>query len=190
VIWRFFGSVVVVLLVVYRAANKLTAAGADFTKFMTCFISIAAVLGMLGYMIFVLYVGLFGATNDQAKGLLGAPLVNVGLPVAVVASLALVTLLPLTTTSNEPLEFKGLGLEIKGPAAQIVLWAMCFIVIVGGMVAVATLGPKHSESASNNSHEEKQVSTSWSSGLNLLPFGVAGRTAATVKFLPRFSLSP
>jgi hypothetical protein len=119
----------------------------NFTKFMTCFVSIAAVLGMLVYMALVLYIAVFGAQTEQLKGILSAPLVNVGLPVAVVASLALVALLPLTTTSTEPLEIEGLGLTIKGPAAQIVLWAMCFVVIIGGMVAVSALSSKESKAA-------------------------------------------
>jgi hypothetical protein len=147
VVWLFIGLVVAALLVVYGAANKLNPAKTDFTRFMTCFISIVAVLGMLVYMTLVLYITLFRAEQESLKGILSAPLLNVGLPVAVVASLALVTLLPLTTASNEPLELKGLGLEIKGPAAQIVLWAMCFVVIMGGMVAAAALSPKHSEGA-------------------------------------------
>jgi hypothetical protein len=59
-------------------------------------------------------------------------------PVAAVASLALVTLLPLTTSSSEPLKLKGLTVEVEGPAAQIILWVMCFIAIV----AAAAIGPK------------------------------------------------
>jgi hypothetical protein len=138
----FFLLAVVGLIGVSLLASCLKPITSNFTVFMSYFISIAAVLGMLVYTTLVFYVALFGAQSTQLMGLLGAPLVSVGLPVAVVASLALVTLLPLTTTSNEPLEIVGLSLKIKGPAAQIVLWAMCFVVIIGGMVAAAALGPK------------------------------------------------
>jgi hypothetical protein len=76
--------------------------------------------------------------------LLVSPLLSVGVPISVVASLALVTLLPIVSlsTSTPPtpsasptLSIEGLGFKLVGPAAQIVLWAMCFILILGGSVA-------------------------------------------------------
>jgi hypothetical protein len=138
----FFLLAIVGSIGVYLLASGLRLIASEFTAFMSYFISIAAALAMLAYATLVFYVALFGAPSDPLRGLFNAPLVTVGLPTAIVASMALVTLLPLTTSSNEPLEIDGLSLKIKGPAAQIVLWAMCFIVILGGMVAAAALGPR------------------------------------------------
>jgi hypothetical protein len=57
-------------------------------------------------------------------------------PFAGYAALALVLLLE--WRSSDPIEFKALGFEFKGPAAPIVLWVLCFLAIV---VAIAVTWP-------------------------------------------------
>ena len=140
----FFALIILGLFGSYYEANRLKAIETDFQTFMGYFISILTVVGMLIYMVIVLYLGLFagGFAGQTNSGFLSAPLVFVGVPVAAVASLALVTLLPLTTSSSEPLKLKGLSVEVEGPAAQIILWVMCFIAIIAGIVAAAAIGPK------------------------------------------------
>ena len=51
----------------------------------------------------------------------------VGLPMAAIAAFVLVAYLQ--QRSGEGVRFKGLGFEFEGPSGQVVLWAICFIVI-------------------------------------------------------------
>jgi hypothetical protein len=57
-------------------------------------------------------------------------------PFAGYASLALVWLLE--SLSGQPIEFKAIGFEFKGPAAPIVMWVLCFLAIV---VAIGVTWP-------------------------------------------------
>ena len=52
----------------------------------------------------------------------------IGLPMAALASFVIVVFLK--QTSEQPIEFEGLGFKFKGPSGEVVLWLMCFIGIV------------------------------------------------------------
>lgn len=54
----------------------------------------------------------------------------VGLPVAAVFALLLV--LGLQQASG-PIKFEGLGFKFEGSAGQVVLWAVCFLVMAGAI---------------------------------------------------------
>jgi hypothetical protein len=58
---------------------------------------------------------------------------TVGLPSAALASLCLVMFLEQT---SGPIEFEGLGLKFKGASGPVVLWAFCFLAIVGAIKLV------------------------------------------------------
>jgi hypothetical protein len=49
----------------------------------------------------------------------------IGLPMAGLASFVIVVFLK--QTSEQPIEFEGLGFKFKGPSGEVVLWLMCFI---------------------------------------------------------------
>jgi hypothetical protein len=145
---RLGGFLIIYVAVVICAcfgANRLKPITNSFSSFMTVLITILAALGMLVYMAVVFYFALFNSRipgQDPSSGIFAMPLVTIGVPAAMVASLALVTVLPLTMAATEPLSLKGLGIEIKGPAAQIVLWALCFVVIIAGIAALAQVESK------------------------------------------------
>jgi hypothetical protein len=54
----------------------------------------------------------------------------VGLPFGFIAAFAVVALL---RQPNKEIEFKGLGLEFKGAAGEVVLWLFCFSAITGAI---------------------------------------------------------
>jgi len=61
-------------------------------------------------------------------------------PFAGYAALALVWLLE--SLSGEPIEFKAIGFEFKGPAAPIIMWVLCFLAIVAAIAATWPLTSK------------------------------------------------
>lgn len=61
--------------------------------------------------------------QQHFAGIVSVPLASIG---------ALCVVLVLRSTEG-PMEFQGLGFKFKGAAGPIVLWAMCFIVIVIGI---------------------------------------------------------
>jgi hypothetical protein len=141
----FFIFYVAVVICACFGANHLKPIKNSFPDFMTVLITILAALGMLIYMAVLFYFEVFNGRipgQDPSSGIFAKPLVSIGVPSAMVASLALVTVLPLTIGATEPLSLKGLGIEIKGPAAQIVLWALCFVVIIVGIAALAQVESK------------------------------------------------
>jgi hypothetical protein len=56
--------------------------------------------------------------------------VIIGLPFAFIASFIVVALF---RQGDSPIEFKGLGLEFKGAAGEIILWLLCFVAISGAI---------------------------------------------------------
>jgi hypothetical protein len=54
----------------------------------------------------------------------------VSVPLACIGALCVVLVL---RSTEGPMEFEGLGFKFKGAAGPVVLWAMCFIVIVLGI---------------------------------------------------------
>jgi hypothetical protein len=75
------------------------------------------------------YVLLAGNETAWGQALRANGADALGVPSAALAAFALVVLLP--TIINEPVEFEGFTIKIKGPTVQIVLWVICFICIVG-----------------------------------------------------------
>jgi len=61
--------------------------------------------------------------QQHFSGIVSVPLASIG---------ALCVVLVLRSTEG-PMEFEGLGFKFKGAAGPVVLWAMCFIVIVLGI---------------------------------------------------------
>jgi hypothetical protein len=55
---------------------------------------------------------------------------SVGIALAVIVSLLLVLLL---RYSAGPIEFEGMGFKFKGAAAPIILWILCYIVLVSSI---------------------------------------------------------
>lgn len=54
----------------------------------------------------------------------------IGLPFAFVAAFIVVSLF---RQNEQPLEVEGLGFKLKGAAGEVVLWVLCFMVIVGAI---------------------------------------------------------
>ena len=52
----------------------------------------------------------------------------VGTPMSAVAAFSIVSLLKVT---NGPIEFEAFGVKFKGASGPIILWALCFFVVVG-----------------------------------------------------------
>ena len=63
----------------------------------------------------------------------------IGIPSAVVIAFTLVVLLKRTAG---PLEFKVLGLQLKGEAGEWLVWVVCFLVIVLA-IKLLWLGSRH-----------------------------------------------
>ena len=49
----------------------------------------------------------------------------IGLPMAALGSFVIVVFLK--QTSQEKIEFEGLGFKFKGPSGEVILWLMCFL---------------------------------------------------------------
>lgn len=54
------------------------------------------------------------------------PQVIIGLPVAGIASFALVVILKQV---SGPIEFEALGIKLRGSTGQVILWLICFVTI-------------------------------------------------------------
>jgi hypothetical protein len=54
----------------------------------------------------------------------------VSVPLAAIGALCVVLIL---RSTEGPIEFEGLGFKFSGAAGPVVLWALCFIVIVSGI---------------------------------------------------------
>jgi hypothetical protein len=54
----------------------------------------------------------------------------VGLPFAFISAFVVVALL---RQSDSAIEFKGLGVEFRGAAGEIILWLFCFLAITGAI---------------------------------------------------------
>ena len=54
----------------------------------------------------------------------------VSVPLAAIGALCVVLIL---RSTEGPIEFEGLGFKFAGAAGPVVLWALCFIVIVSGI---------------------------------------------------------
>ncbi|MBW8882521.1 MAG: hypothetical protein JF615_14205 [Asticcacaulis sp.] len=59
--------------------------------------------------------------------------VVIGLPCAAAIAFSVVQFLRQT---DGPIEFEGLGFKFKGAAGQVVMWVLCFLVIVLGVKAL------------------------------------------------------
>ena len=95
-------------------------------------------IAMIGLAIFViltllLFIAVAPAisswilTKEAGDLLIGKFQVVVGLPAAAVAAFVIVTFLQQTAG---PIEFEGFGFKFRGAAGQVVLWIICFLVIV------------------------------------------------------------
>ena len=54
----------------------------------------------------------------------------VGLPMSAIAAFCIVSLLRVT---NGPIEFEGLGFKFHGASGPVVLWVLCFLVLVAAL---------------------------------------------------------
>lgn len=82
-----------------------------------------------------LWVSFVDMTKEQyIKLIVGHFPAVVGLPMAAIAALVLVTYLQ--QRSGEGIKFKGLGFEFEGPSGQVVLWIVCFVVMAVTIKAV------------------------------------------------------
>src|SRR5215469_6236939 len=70
----------------------------------------------VGYLCFVAYNLVWHWDGEAAQAIRAYGLWTLGLPIAALGSLALVIVLP--TSSTQTLKFKGLSFDLEGPAVQ------------------------------------------------------------------------
>jgi len=85
----------------------------------------------VGYLCFVTYNLVWNWDGEAARAIRDYGLWTLGLPIAALGSLALVIVLP--TTSTQTLKFKGLSFDLEGPAVQALFWVVCFLSIIGSI---------------------------------------------------------
>lgn len=91
-------------------------------------------VGAFGTLV-TLWVSFIDLTKEQyIKLVVGHFPAVVGLPMAAIAALVLVTYLQ--QRSGEGIKFKGLGFEFEGPSGQVVLWLVCFLAMAITIKAV------------------------------------------------------
>jgi hypothetical protein len=101
-------------------------------------IKVAAVFllfaGILGYAWLLARAFLFN--HEATRVLLNSnPGTNYGLPFSAMASFGIVSVLELANAGQ--LKFKAIGFDFEGPAAQVTLWIVCFVVFVWAMKSVS-----------------------------------------------------
>jgi amino acid transporter len=86
-------------------------------------LALILVLGTF-YLSFAAYNLVADWNGEISKDIRAYSVLTLGLPLAALGSLALVIVLP--ATSSEKLKFEGLSFKLEGPAVQIVLWVVFF----------------------------------------------------------------
>jgi hypothetical protein len=110
----------------------MTHAILDAFKLVAVFLLLA---GIVGYV--WLLVRAFLLDHKDTRTLLDSnPRANYGLPFSAMAAFGIVSVLEMAST-DKLLKFKGIGLELEGPAAQVTLWIVCFVVFVWAMKSVS-----------------------------------------------------
>jgi hypothetical protein len=85
-----------------------------------------AVAAILVYIVFAAW-SLFAFENPESRLIIGHFTAIVALPMAAALAFILVTLMPV---NYGRVELQALGITLKGASAPIVLWVICFVVIV------------------------------------------------------------
>lgn len=86
------------------------------------------VIGMIGYISFVIFNLVFRWNSKQSQAILNAATHTIGIPASAVAAFALVWLLP--AFSGDEIIIKTKFLEISGTTSQIILWIICFFAFI------------------------------------------------------------
>jgi cytochrome bd-type quinol oxidase subunit 2 len=102
-------------------------------------LALILVLGTF-YLSFAAYNLVADWNGEISKDIRAYSVLTLGLPLAALGSLALVIVLP--ATSSEKLKFEGLSFKLEGPAVQIVLWVVCFFAIEGARNRLCVFGTK------------------------------------------------
>jgi hypothetical protein len=89
-----------------------------------------AIAGLLG--IGALFVALYlNRLDDEATHFIEQNWrVILGVPFSCIGSFIVVALF---RQNAGPIEFEGIGFKFKGSAGEIVLWAMCYIILIGSI---------------------------------------------------------
>jgi hypothetical protein len=102
------------------------------------FIAVCLFLAMLVAPIFMMVLLFLDGHDDGLTPLIKAnPQAWLGVPWA--GGAALIVVLLFKPIFGE-MEFKGLGFEFKGSSGPAVLWALCFLAEIGGIVALYSAG--------------------------------------------------
>jgi hypothetical protein len=126
-VWLIILSVVVVIafsFVLYRFADTSLKIASSVV------LALMIVFGVC-YLCFVAYNLAWNWDGEAARAIRDYGVWTLGLPIAALGSLALVVVLP--TTSTQTLKFKGLSFDLEGPAVQALFWVVCFLSIIGSI---------------------------------------------------------
>lgn len=93
----------------------------NVVKWIVLFISTAVSFGVLSFLVYGIWSGR-GITD-----------VNWGILQVVVAFYLSIIVVLILKFSIGPMEFEGFGFRFRGGSGPLILWVICFSVIVGGM---------------------------------------------------------
>lgn len=93
-------------------------------------LAVIILFGGIGVYCWILIKAYLMGDTKKKTMLENSPFHSFGVPFSAMAAFGIVSLLDFAKSANEKLEFIAFNLQFKGPATPVILWALCFVVLV------------------------------------------------------------